>query len=138
MIDSNTRLRVNEDEIAAEVVESETVLINLSTGTYYTMDNVGSVVWSMIERSHSIEEIGSRLATHYSVDPDPVLADLCGLVHDLLDQRLVLIDEDASQPAPSGIECSAGRSGYIAPTLNKYTDMAEVLALDPPLPVLKE
>jgi hypothetical protein len=128
---------VNTDEIAAEVVEGEAVLINLSNGTYYTMDNVGAVVWSMIERCYSMEEMGERLAKAYGVDRESVLRDLSELARDLLEQGLVVVATDTAHEGGE-IDLSTEGSSYATPTLIRYTDMAEVLALDPPLPVIKE
>ena len=137
MITAETRLRVNIDEVAGEVIDGEAVLINLSSGTYYTMDNVGAAVWSMIERGYSLAEMSDRLAPAYIVDREKILGDLRDLARDLLEQSLVVVDRDASSESGE-VEVSANGSSYASPILNRYTDMAEVLALDPPLPMLKE
>jgi hypothetical protein len=137
VITEGTRLRVNTDEIAAEVVEGEAVLINLSNGTYYTMGNVGAVVWSMIERRYSLAEMVERLATAHGVERATVLDDLRALAADLVEEGLVVVARDAS-PVAGEFDSRPDDSGYTPPTLERYTDMAEVLALDPPLPVIKE
>lgn len=138
MIELETRLCVNTDEIAAEVIDSETVLINLSTGAYYTMDKVGTVVWTMIENRYSLAEMSELLTSSYALEHEQALNDLRVLADELLDEGLVVAEKTAPIADSGAIDCSASGERYARPTLNKYTDMAEVLALDPPLPVLKE
>lgn len=138
MIAAEQRLRVNVDEVAAEVIDAEAVLINLSTGMYYTMDKVGAVVWQLIEGGHSMAEMSSIIAERYGVDPDMVLRDLEKVVRDLLEQRLVAVEEGRTAPMANAADTPRDVEVYARPTLCKYTDMAEVLALDPPLPVLRE
>ena len=136
MITGEARLRANMDEVAAEVIDGEAVLINLSNGMYFTMDGIGAVVWAMIEHGYTLDEMSGELAASYSVDRARILADLEALAQELLRHGLVVI---ASEPTRSGaIEMRVNGASYQPPTLSTYTDMAEVLALDPPLPVLKE
>lgn len=138
MINGEARLRANTDEIAAEVIDGEAVLINLSNGTYFTMDGVGAVVWSMIEHGLTLGEMSGALASAYGADRDRVLADLEELAHELVAQGLVIIGSERATVRSGAIEVPANGARYERPTLTTYTDMAEVLALDPPLPVLKD
>ena len=138
MIDTERRLRVNTDEVAGEVVESEAILINFGTGRYYTMDKVGVTVWQLIEGCHNIREIASILSDRYVAEADDVLRDLENLVHVLIEERLVVFDEQVTFPTPVKLLVADDGQTYSAPSLHPHTDMAEILALDPPLPVLKD
>jgi hypothetical protein len=129
-------LRVNTDLVAAEVVEGEAVIINLGNGMYYTMDKVGAEVWQLIERGRTPGEIADDIALRYDVDRSLVLGHLEPLIGELLAEELVVVqsgDVPSGSPAESH-ERAAGQ--YAAPALVRYTDMREVLALDPPLPEL--
>jgi len=55
----------------------------------------------------------------------------------LLQEGLVVPAEGGAGPAVEPVPGpAAARQPFIPPALNKYTDMADLLALDPPLPVL--
>jgi hypothetical protein len=138
VITGAARLRANTDEVAAEVIDGEAVLINLSNGTYFTMDGIGAVVWSMIEHGYSLEEMSSDLASSYAADRDQVLADLAELAQELLGHRLIVIGSESPSVRSGAVEMRLNGASYQRPILTTYTDMAEVLALDPPLPVLKD
>jgi hypothetical protein len=139
MITAETRLRINDDEVAAEIVDAEAVLINLGTGMYYTLTGTGCEVWAMIERRLTLAQMRDALAARYGVEPATVLSDLHRLATELLDERLVRPTSEAAGADGVGATTRApGADAYAPPTLCRYTDMAEVLALDPPLPVLKD
>lgn len=141
MITAETRLRINDDQIASEIVDSEAVLINLGTGMYYTLDGTGCEVWAMIDRRLTLAEMSDALAARYRVEQAGVLSDLTHLAGELLEEGLVRLTPEAGgadrvdDPATGLSPCA---DLYAPPILHRYTDMAEVLALDPPLPVLKD
>jgi len=130
-------LRVNTRLVACEIVDSEAVIINLSNGMYYTMDQVGAEVWRMIEEGRSVRAMAEVLASGYSVPVGDALADLEEVAQELLQEELVVTDDGGADPnqAPAA-DPPAAAGAYRKPTLAKYSDMSEVLALDPPLPEL--
>lgn len=134
MLDSNTRVRPNTVDVAAKVIDGEAIIMNLSNGLYFSMDRVGSAIWEMVEAGLSVEEMGSALGARYEVSRDVLDADVSRIVAELLAENLVLVTEMDATPAPS--ESAPADHPYSAPTLNKYDDMADLLALDPPMPGL--
>lgn len=135
------RLRPNQEEVAAKVIDGEAILINLSTGVYYSMDGTGGRIWSLIERRHELEEIADTLATEYGEPRERCRADVQRLARQLLDENLVLAaDEGAPADAARAEESSSAANGagpYAEPELNIYRDMGDLLALDPPVPGLE-
>lgn len=132
-------LRINTQLVAGETFDTEAVLINLGNGMVYTLDNVGSEMWRMIEKGRSLQYISRAFAGHFSVPADSVLVDLEAIAQELLDEDLVVEDDDNSSASDSTVSGeSLNLSGeYCKPKLTKYDDMREVLALDPPLPRLE-
>jgi len=138
MLAPRDRLRVNEEDVAAKIMDGEAIIINLTNGLYYSMDNVGGVIWSLIEERRSLEDIAASIAGLYDVSPAQAQADLCRLAQELLEEKLVLVDERAA-PAPASVDAAPrDRKPYEAPRLQTYRDMADLLALDPPMPGLKD
>jgi hypothetical protein len=90
----------------------------------------------MIEKRHSVVEIGERLAARYETTPEQALADVEKLIAKLLDEKLIA---ETEAPAPAVAEPAPERRlPYRTPELNMYTDMSDLLALDPPMPGLPE
>jgi hypothetical protein len=133
MLESGTRLRPNTGDVAAKVIDGEAIIMNLANGLYFSMDEVGSAVWEMVEVGRSLDEMAAGLEARFEVDRPTVEADVTRLAGELLAENLVVVSD--TPPADSTAPASSGqRSAYAAPTLSKYDDMADLLALDPPMP----
>ncbi|MGE0666727.1 MAG: PqqD family protein [Sphingomonadales bacterium] len=122
--------RLNEPDVTAKVMDGEAVIIHLGTGIYYSMDGVGCAVWECITAGGDVDAIAGSLADRYGIDRSVASADVGRLIEDLIDQQLV-VPADGTHAA-TGLD--AAPAAYTAPALNRYDDMAELLALDPPLP----
>ena len=134
----SSRLRPNDAEVAAKVMDGEAIMINLSNGMYYSMELVGGHVWEQIDAGRSLEEIVQSIVSTYDVSWDQAAADLDSLVTDLLAESLVFEQAgptEASIPVPPA---SAGKQPYEPPLLNKFSDMGDLLALDPPMPGMQD
>ena len=132
----DSRAVINGSEVAAQVIDGEAIIMNLSTGIYCSMDRVGAVVWGWIERGHTIAEMADGLAAVYEVQPAQARADLERLIGQLVQDNLVQLGPGADGALGSPAAPAQVRQPYAAPELNRYGDMADLLALDPPMPVL--
>lgn len=137
MLSAESRVDPNVAEVAAKVIDGEAIIMNLSSGLYYSMDNVGAAIWELIARRYSVREVTDVIADRYRVDRERAAGDVQRLVQELLDEHLVvpttLDRETVAAPPPS-----ASPPPYEPPRLQKYTDMADMLALDPPMPNLRD
>ena len=127
------RLRANEPDIASKIIDGEAILINLQNGAYYSLRESGALVWHLLRGHHTRGEIAQRVAAHYGVpaaDVEPGISDLLGT---LVIEDLVRV---SPQPAATALDepAPAPHGGYAPPHLEKFTDMEELLALDPPTP----
>ena len=110
-------------------------MINLTSGLYYSMDKVGGLVWSLIVDGSSVEQVAEAVATSYSVPVGRARDDVRRLVRELLDESLITIAAGSSAAVPS-TAVAANSGQYKTPTLTRFDDMADMFALDPPLPEL--
>jgi len=134
----HTRFSVNEGEVCAKVVDGEAIIINMSNGIYYSLDGVGGVIWEMIERGYTVEEMVTAISAHYKVSPETVKLDLECLQRDLVQENIVKASTEKS-PQGETQEWQIRQNGsYESPKLNIYRDMGNLLALDPPMPGLHE
>jgi hypothetical protein len=123
--------------VVAKIMDGEAVVINLATGTYYSMTDVGAAIWGMIESGLRVDEIVAALARRYDAQLRIIQADVLRLADELLREGLVVVTEDAAGDAaiePQGTE----KLRYTAPQLHMYRDMEDLLALDPPTPALAD
>lgn len=128
------RFVTKEGEIASNIMDGEVILINLGNGTYYTMGGVGDRVWSLIQKKATLEEICQALTKEYDVPMGLVKAEMTKLTEQLLSEGLIGINRDSAEAVT--VDSPTERLKYTSPELKKFDDMAEMFALDPPLPVL--
>ena len=128
----------NEAHVAAKVLDGEAIIINLSNGTYYSMDKVGGLIWEMIERGQGLEATVAAITARYEVSPEQAVADLERLVGELIQESLVIVSDQPPSAAERQERVSGQRFPYEPPKLNIYRDMGDLLALDPPMPSLDE
>jgi hypothetical protein len=70
-------------------MDGETVLLDLSSGRYYTLNRVGSVIWEHCTGDKTISDIQAVLCDRFDVAPERALDDLVTLVNDLTQEGLL-------------------------------------------------
>src|SRR5688572_16621790 len=99
MLTLTDRLRPRDEEVASKVIDGEAIIINLSSGVYYSMDKAGALIWEMIERRHSLVEMVEILGRRYGVSPEQAEADVRRLSQELLNEALVVLSDDEAARA---------------------------------------
>jgi hypothetical protein len=88
-LDETTILQ-RSDNAAFEVVADEAILIRLDTGTYFSLNKVGTEFWEMLDGRQSISDHAAVIAEKYEVDTAMVTADLLELAGKMAQDDLVL------------------------------------------------
>ena len=128
---------VNRDEVAAKVIDGELIVIRLSDGTYYSTENVGTVLWQLLESHYDVAQASETLAGWFTTDVERVAPDVHGVVEQMCAERLLrVVDRDSAAQRP--VDRPDGLMAYETPRLNIYRDMGNLLALDPPTPGIDE
>lgn len=135
MLSLHSRLGRKDDEIVAKVMDGEAVIINLSNGMYYSLEQVGGAIWEMIEEGYRLDEIVAAIVARFEVSPAQAQDDALRLAAELIHHELIVIAEPEREEPPRRQDARGpGKLPYAAPQLGAYSDMEELLALDPPTP----
>jgi hypothetical protein len=134
LLSLDVRVDPHKSDVAAKVMDGEAILINLATGTYYSMDEAAGEVWTLIEQGLSLDGIAAAVAARYEVSPEQAREDVLRLGTELIQEGLVVVSGAPPASATDGLPDGGPRLPYGPLTLNVYRDMAELLALDPPVP----
>jgi hypothetical protein len=141
---NSSSLRPNEEEVAAKVLDGEAIMINLSNGFYYSMDKVGAFIWELVASGSTLDTMVASLIQRYDVSAERAQADLERLVAQLLEENLVLASNDNSAQhvgnplGESPVLTNESKLTYDPPKLEIYRDIGHLVALDPPMPGLKD
>ena len=121
--------RVMAPEVIADIIDGEAVIMNLKTGQYFNSEGVGSECWGALASGLSVEMLIEQLAASYAVDRAVIGPAIKDFVQDLLSYELIA---PSDAPPPDAVSPSArSRTPFRAPVLNVYSDMQDLLLLDP-------
>ena len=126
--------RVSSPRVMHETIEGEVIVIDLTTGSYYSLRGSGAAVWEAIERGSSEGEIVRALGERYDAPAAEIASAVGRLLGELEAQGLVEGADDgapaaATETSQSGVD--GPRPAFQAPVLEKHTDMQDLILLDP-------
>jgi len=126
--------RILTPQIIHETIDGEAVVVNLETGTYYSIDKVGAIVWSCIDHGCSIDSLMSHVAVLCEGDRTTIEQGIQEFINNLEKENLIGSAElDSVEPANEHAYpvFSGKKIPFENPKLNIYIDMQDLLLLDP-------
>lgn len=72
-------------------VEGDSVLLNVSKGEYFGLNDSGHRMWLILTESDSIQQAYEKLLDEFEVSPEQLRVDLSALVEELLGNELVQV-----------------------------------------------
>ncbi len=121
--------RINAPQVITETIEGEAIMINLGTGNYYSVGGSGAEICSWLEQGAELEAIVDALAQRYDADRGSVTEAVEKLLRELEGEELVVLD--SGNGARRTLEGGAAAGTFEPPRLEKYTDMQDLVLLDP-------
>ena len=128
-------LRVHNEEVTTNIIDGDATLINLTTRVYYALDGLGAVIWSELVKGTTRERLIAKIGPRAGTAEAAFTADLDRLLEALRAEELIEevagifeVEDEDLLPLPEN---------YSPPTLQRFDDLRDHLALDPPLPLPK-
>jgi hypothetical protein len=125
------RYRVNAPQVISETIDAETMIVNLATGHYFNVQGAGVELWECVVREESIDEIVARLEAVYEAGSGEIEAAVSTFLTELASEELIVPAEDLPRPAPAAPTPAAKRLPFTLPPVGKFTDMQDIILLDP-------
>lgn len=125
--------RIDAANIMHEVIDGEVVIVSLESGSYYSLDGVGATIWERLASGSTLDALADELAAQHGEPRDSVAKDVAAFVRQLHVEKLVVRTPQNGQDVPpdaTGAQSASARP-YAAPVVHKYTDMEELLLVDP-------
>jgi hypothetical protein len=127
------RYRVNTPQVIAETIGGETIIVHLSTGCYFNLGGTAVEIWEGIAAGQPPASITQHLVLRYDASADEIEAAVSQILEELQREELIVgTGEDgvpaATEPIP---EPASARAPFVGPSLSKFTDMQDIILLDP-------
>jgi hypothetical protein len=92
MIKNDCVLKASADQVSSEL-SGDVVILNIKSGKYFGLDNVGSRVWSILQEPVQVKDMIESIAIDYDIGADKIEKDLVALLEDLLREELIEIEK---------------------------------------------
>ena len=125
------RFRMNSPPVVYETVDHETIVVNLDTGSYYDLNESGGYVFGLLERGSTIPDLAQHTAARYGIEAAAAQTAVEELLATLVEEQLAVRADGESPEAAAPPAVDSAARPFAAPVINKYTDMQELLLLDP-------
>jgi hypothetical protein len=113
--------QINSPKVIHQVFETEVVIVNLETGNYYSVTGSGIAIWEQLDAGVAWAQMVTQFPN--GDDSRQVRAFL-----DELEREQLILPDDGHTAATSP---AAVPQPFVPPRLEKFTDMREMLLIDP-------
>lgn len=132
---SDSFYKINIDAIAHETIDNEVVMVNLKNGSYYSLDKVGAAVWNYIDKGISQKRIVGLITNQYFGENSKIEVSIAKLFAELKKEELIILSDSVNNNTTdkdiSFDSLEIEKKHFEKPVLQKFTDMQDLLLLDP-------
>ena len=122
------RLTWNTPALTAETFDDEVVIVNFDSGKYHSLQGSARQLWEWLGAAPSVDDLVAHATRTFDGEPGRIATDVRAFLDVLRGEGLLIA---CASDAPAG-PLSPGIGGAFAtPSLSTYSDMQELLLLDP-------
>ena len=82
------RMKISENVVWRDL-DGEIVILNLTSGVYFSVDGVGAPVWTLVSEQVTNDEIVGKLISEFDVEETCLRNDMEALFQELASQGLI-------------------------------------------------
>jgi len=118
---------LNAPLAVAEIIDGEAVAMNMDTGRYFSARGLAGVLWAWTIAGHAVSDISAAVTAKWPVPGVDV--DVTAFVVSILSHNVVV--PSAAPPSTAIDRTLLDLPAYVAPVLDVFTDMKDLLLPDP-------
>jgi hypothetical protein len=89
MITLGQQFRLHPEVVDTELEGQETVLLQMESATYYSLNLTGTRIWQGLKQGLTLQEISRQLQAEFAVEEERATQSVMALVEELCQQQLV-------------------------------------------------
>jgi hypothetical protein len=121
--------RINTPQIVFESIDDETIIIDFESGTYYSVRDGANQIWKWLNEGKSVDQIVDQTLSRYNGNQSEIESLARQFISNLAQEGLI-VEAEARELHPQE-PTTEGSTPFIMPILERYTDMQDLLLLDP-------
>jgi hypothetical protein len=116
-------------QVMHETIDGETIVIDLATGTYYSLRGAAPAVWAALVEGADGDAIIEELERGYDAAPGAITVAVASFLEQLEAEQLIA--PGPGPAAPREAAEPAQRLPFEEPQLERYDDLQDIILLDP-------
>ncbi|MES3035471.1 MAG: PqqD family protein [Gemmatimonadota bacterium] len=129
MTASAQQFRLNAPLAVSEMIDGEAVIMNMDSGHYFSARGLAGVLWEWTITGCAVDAMANTLASAFP--GEPVHQDIGDFIQSLQSHALVVpMPSTLASATPDAAEL-ATVGAYQRPVIDVFTDMQDLLLLDP-------
>ena len=122
--------QINQEDVVHELIDGEAILINMKTGSYYSLDHSGAAAWEQLQQGPaSPDSLAAAFSRLFTGDSSEMRAAVESLLDKMASEGLVHLTETPGKMRD--IAQAENPLPFTPPELQIYTDLEALLLLDP-------
>jgi hypothetical protein len=127
--DRDAALRAASANVHSKVFDDEVVVLDMKSGTYFSLRGSGVDIWRLIEENASCAGIVEALEARFEASDSQIATAVEALIVELTEAGLIVTD--TSIESGGGPPEVAEKAPFAPPEVERFTDMQDLLLLDP-------
>ena len=78
--------------VFVQEIDDETIILDAITQEYFSLNEIGKVIWSLLSQNKNLEEIKAQMLEMYEVPEEQLEKDLLNFLQALAKKGLISID----------------------------------------------
>ena len=120
--------KFNETEMFYDVADGRGIVINYSTGIYYSLNSAGTAVFDQLKAGADPKALAEKLSKISGCPKD--IADILDKFAKTLVEKGVLLCDDAPYAAAADFNADAFKDGF-EPVADEFHDVQDLILADP-------
>ncbi len=85
-----------KDQVSTDLGD-ETVILSLASNEYYSLKEVGTRIWELIQEPKTVKEVRDTILNEYDVAPEHAERELLAVLQEMADEGLIEVKNEEAR-----------------------------------------
>lgn len=91
MISLESKIIIPET-LLLQKIDEETILLDINTQEYFSLNELGGIIWELLSKKNNLNEIKSELLSSFDIEEKQIENDILNFINALIEKGLIEIE----------------------------------------------